>query len=128
MKLEQLKNCPQCGGILNEAGRCQFCGSKVYDFLAIDFGYTRKNLIKRPKTYLRIRDSNDRIILMPVVVTNFSEKIEAPCIYCNTLGESSYTIPMRSNIELEVNFAVIGDIIIEDDLPIKIEESKDGTV
>lgn len=117
MKLEQLKNCPQCGGILNEAGRCQFCGSKVYDFLAIDFGYTPNNMYKRPKTYLRIRNHDGRIILMPVVVTNFNERIETPCVYCDSFGEGSYAIPMRPNIELEVNFAVIGDII---------EESKDG--
>lgn len=35
--IERLTNCPNCGGTLNEAGRCEFCGSKVYDFLTIDF-------------------------------------------------------------------------------------------
>lgn len=36
--IEKLKNCPNCAGILDEAGRCKYCGSKVYDFLTLDFG------------------------------------------------------------------------------------------
>ena len=35
--INQLKNCPNCAGILNEAGRCTYCVSKVYDFLSINF-------------------------------------------------------------------------------------------
>lgn len=29
--MEKLENCPNCGGILDDLGRCEFCGSKVYD-------------------------------------------------------------------------------------------------
>lgn len=32
--IEPLKECPHCAGTLNDAGRCTYCGSKVYDFMA----------------------------------------------------------------------------------------------
>ena len=28
---DTLANCPHCGGTLGDDGRCQYCGSKVYD-------------------------------------------------------------------------------------------------
>ena len=66
--IEQLKNCPNCGGILNEAGSCKFCGSKVYDFLNIDFS---GHNLPSAKTYIRIRSGN-KIYLTPIYVTNVS--------------------------------------------------------
>ena len=35
--MDELKNCPNCGGTLDDNGRCQYCGTKVYDFLIADF-------------------------------------------------------------------------------------------
>ena len=29
--MKKLKNCPNCGGILDDDGRCLYCKSKVYD-------------------------------------------------------------------------------------------------
>lgn len=29
--MQRLKNCPNCGGILDDEGRCLYCQSKVYD-------------------------------------------------------------------------------------------------
>lgn len=49
------KNCPNCGGTLDDLGRCKYCDSKVYDFCDIDVD-TRK------KTYLRIKYQNKIII------------------------------------------------------------------
>jgi len=67
--IEALKNCPNCGGTLNEAGRCSFCGSKVYDFLTIDFN---KRECPSARTYVRMRvkDSNGKfkIIIAPIIV------------------------------------------------------------
>lgn len=63
--IEKLKNCPNCAGILDEAGRCKYCGSKVYDFLTLDFdgmGASASNA----KTYIRVR-SNGKIMLLPVL-------------------------------------------------------------
>ena len=33
--MTELKNCPNCGGILDDTGRCLYCKSKVYDLTDI---------------------------------------------------------------------------------------------
>ena len=63
--IEKLTNCPQCGGILDEAGRCEFCGSKVYDFLTIDFNNREYGV--SAKTYIRVK-YNGKVVISPVVV------------------------------------------------------------
>ena len=105
--IEKLTNCPQCAGILNEAGRCEFCGSKVYDFLNIDFSANRY----RPsaKTYIRIKDSRG-IILAPVIVdcATIETKYTPEVLY----GDNTpLYFASRPNISIETTFNVIGDII-----------------
>lgn len=36
MAKEQLNNCPNCGGTLDDTGRCVYCKTKVYDLTDID--------------------------------------------------------------------------------------------
>lgn len=70
--IDRLKNCPNCGGILNEAGRCQYCGSKVYDFMAIDFTNEPRN---NAKSFIRIRTNTKdgiKTIIAPISVSNVS--------------------------------------------------------
>ena len=33
--MTELKNCPNCGGVLDDTGRCLYCKSKVYDLTDI---------------------------------------------------------------------------------------------
>lgn len=33
--MTELKNCPNCGGVLDDTGRCMYCKSKVYDLTGI---------------------------------------------------------------------------------------------
>lgn len=57
--IDILKNCPNCGSIIDEVGRCQHCGSKLYDLFDID-------VKERGKKFIRIK-SNRGIIIAPVV-------------------------------------------------------------
>lgn len=109
--IEKLKNCPNCGGTLNEAGRCSFCGSKVYDFLSINFDHTYRS---SAKTYIRIR-SNGKVILAPVIVNN--SRIETRINECvaTTLGTGTRYIPSSPSIDIELDLAVIGEVIQIDD-------------
>lgn len=69
--MDKLQNCPNCGGFLDDFGRCEFCGSKVYDLCDIDVRTTSgksgsASYIKRGKTYIRILTDN-RLIIAPVM-------------------------------------------------------------
>ena len=103
--IEQLKNCPNCAGILNESGRCTYCGSKVYDFLNINFSSRE---IPSERTYIRIK-VNDRIVLAPVVVNTVSMTMQSDTLYANSFDEA-YLIRSTPTTEIDLNLMVVGDI------------------
>ena len=105
--LERLKNCPQCGGTLNEAGRCEFCGSKVYDFLTIDFN--NREYGTSAKTYIRVK-YNGKIVLAPVVVSSMQMDIQNSLSTSYFDGESSYVSRIAYPV-YHLDFDVIGDMI-----------------
>lgn len=59
------KNCPSCGGTLDDTGRCKYCDSKVYDFCDID-------LTRNKKTYLRVKNQNQVIIAQVIATPSIS--------------------------------------------------------
>lgn len=105
--IEKLKNCPNCGGTLNEAGRCSFCGSKVYDFLSINFDHTYH---PSAKTYIRIK-SNGKIILAPIIVETVAITLEREdTAYIDTKGNRNYC-PTPCYPSFDVTFRAIGDAV-----------------
>ena len=64
--IEKLKNCPNCAGILDDVGRCKYCGSKVYDFLTLDFSPQGATSGEKAQTYIRIR-FNGKECLLPIM-------------------------------------------------------------
>ena len=109
--IEKLKNCPNCGGTLNEAGRCSFCGSKVYDFLSINFDHTYR---PSAKTYIRIK-SDGKVILAPIIVNNARIETRVSEVVATTLGTGTRHIPSSPSIDIELDLAVIGEVIQIDD-------------
>ncbi len=73
--IERLKNCPNCAGILDEFGKCQFCGSQIFDLCDID---VRAGGNKRGKTYIRILTDN-QIILAPIITNSVSIELSKDC-------------------------------------------------
>lgn len=69
--MEKYNNCPNCGGTLDDTGRCQYCGSKVYDFCNIEIG--------GKSTYLRIKCNNDTILTAQVATPSLSIRQEMNC-------------------------------------------------
>lgn len=60
--MKQIYNCPNCGGTLQDDGRCRFCGSKVYDLTDIS--------LDEPK-YIRMKINNSTIT-GKVIFDNFT--------------------------------------------------------
>lgn len=40
-----LKNCPNCGGILDDEGRCMYCKSKVYDLTGMKINLDNRDIV-----------------------------------------------------------------------------------
>lgn len=88
--IEQLKNCPNCGAVLDDTGRCQFCGSKVYDLFDIDM----KN---RAHKYVRIKTSRG-IVLAPIIVNTVTMEMS-----------------MNEYPTINMEFVCCGDIILQEE-------------
>lgn len=105
--IERLTNCPNCGGTLNEAGRCEFCGSKVYDFLTIDFN---SRTMPSAKTYIRLK-VDDKIVIAPVVIDGARIDIRPnSMLECAALDGCLRYIPAPCYPEIELDLMVIGDM------------------
>jgi len=64
--MERLKNCPNCGGILDDEGRCMYCKSKVYDLTGM-----RINMDNRDIVLFKIQINGHEVIMKgyPINVT-----------------------------------------------------------
>ena len=64
--MEKLRNCPNCAGILDDFGKCQYCGSRVYDLCDIDMrGHGSRG---KGRSYIRIK--TDKFDVIAPVCTN----------------------------------------------------------
>lgn len=108
--IEKLTNCPSCGGILNEAGRCEFCGSKVFDFLSIDFNARE---MPSAKTYIRIK-TNGKVMIAPVIIGTMSMEISRDTLVCSDIYSGTEYIRRPVYPTFNVDFQVIGDMITID--------------
>lgn len=90
--IEQLYNCPNCGAILDDTGRCNFCGSKIYDLFDIDVNNNRSN------KYIRIKTDRG-LIIAPVAFNRVS--IENSMAYYDILT-------------ITTEFLIIGSVIYEE--------------
>ena len=108
--MDKLHNCPNCGGYLNDRGRCEFCGSKVYDFCDIDISF---DVTKSPQpTYLRLRTEKG-IWTVPVIVNTCGvthPTMETPLGF-DTVGYIQN--PVYPEIELQ--FLTVGEGTYEEE-------------
>lgn len=107
--MDKLHNCPNCGGYLNDRGRCEFCGSKVYDLCDIDLALDPKKSLQ--KTYLRIK-TDQGIWTVPVYADSFSISRSSDCID-STLGLTSDYVSSPSLPEIELHFIQANEGIYE---------------
>ena len=108
--IEKLTNCPNCGGYLNDSGRCEFCGSKVFDFLTIDFN---RREMPSAKTYIRLKVGG-KTMIAPIIVGTMSMEIPSNTLEARELcGEVSY-ISAPAYPTFNIDFHVIGDMITID--------------
>ena len=104
MMIERLENCPNCGAILDDTGRCNFCGSKVYDLFDIDV--SSNHGIK----YLRVK-TDKGIMIAPIVCNTVNMEMSSGYIPSYD-GLYRYSNPFP-DITIGMEFRVVGDVIYE---------------
>ena len=105
--IDRLKNCPHCAGVLNEAGRCEFCGSKVYDFLTIDFNEPN---MPSAKTYIRLK-VNGKIVIAPIIVDTLSATMNPPSMDYAINADTLEYVRTPCYPTLNIDFMIIGNVI-----------------
>ena len=80
--MEELKNCPNCGGILDDSGRCMYCKSKIYDLTDINLDFNKTDIL-----LMKIKQG-EQTVIMKVYPTNISVEY-SPIIdtYCSFDGK-----------------------------------------
>lgn len=86
-------NCPNCGaGITGE--RCEFCGTVIYDFAAIQIG--------KP-SYVKIMHNN-AICMFRMIVDDFSVRHEVQTAEIpDCMGSVRLSIPVSYNMDVSLN-------------------------
>lgn len=107
--IEKLKNCPNCAGILDEGGRCKYCGSKVYDFLTLDFDRGGYGASSDAKTYIRVK-TNGKIMLLPIIYVNNASITISPSIDTYMCDRGTYLMRRNPYIDMELHFCC-GDMV-----------------
>ncbi len=107
--MARLHNCPNCGGYLNDQGRCEFCGSKVYDLCDIDLALDPTKSPK--KTYLRIK-TDKGIWTVPVFADTMG--VSTPTSYLDsTLGLTPTYVSCPAYPEIDLHFYAVGEGVFE---------------
>lgn len=104
--IERLENCPNCGAILDDLGRCNFCGSKVYDLFDIDV--SGNHGVK----YLRVKTDRG-ILLAPIVCNSVEMKTRHVQNYALSTFEGGRYKPYLFDTIIGMEFRVIGEMIYE---------------
>lgn len=103
---ERLHNCPNCGGTLQDDGKCRFCGSKVYDFLDFDLDH-------HTPTYVRMK-YNGKIVHFKIIPTE--SRMDTHCHDDSVLymDNNPFMYTHAPTWTGSMDFIIDGNIIVED--------------
>jgi hypothetical protein len=84
-----------------------FCGSKVFDFLTIDFN---SRTMPSAKTYIRLK-ANGKTVIAPVIIDTISAEYHSSDYVCVAEVDGREYMRTPCNPTMTVNFIVAGDMI-----------------
>lgn len=108
--MTELKNCPNCGGILDDTGRCMYCKSKVYDLTDINIDLNSRDIL-----LMKLKVGGQEMIAK-CYPTNVSVEMRPDC---DSYGDYSGKV---HHILISNNLAVHLDLISCSDFKVKAVE------
>ena len=97
----QLKNCPNCGGVLDDEGRCMYCQSKVYDLTGINIDFNTRDVV-----LLKIK-WQDQMVYLKAHPINAEMEIHPVYDDVYACGTRLTTVHNRHNATCNIEFNVI---------------------
>ena len=85
--MKELKNCPNCGGILDNEGRCMYCKSKIYDLTGMKIDMNTRDTV-----LLRFEVDDKEIIYCarPITVSIEHAIFDLPRINIEFIGTNPF--------------------------------------
>ena len=95
-----LNNCPHCGGVLDDDGRCVYCKSKVYDLTDINIDMDSRDIILMKVKYM------GQDIEIKCYPSSIKVNIEScyDALYCDN---EKYVMNRRPNTTIELELVGI---------------------
>ena len=95
--MTEIKNCPSCGGTLDDTGRCLYCKSKVYDLTDINIDLNSRDVIK-----LKMKHGKNTIIMNCYPASVSMEQSYFPCTAVRDDGSVFLKGQTETTIKLEL--------------------------
>lgn len=100
--MQRLKNCPNCGGILDDEGRCMYCKSKVYDLTGM-----RIDMDTRDTVLLKIKCNGCDVVLRAFPI-NLEANMSTECFDVSDYrGSKIARIAGSSHMTLNMEFEAV---------------------
>jgi len=107
--MKQLKNCPNCGGVLDDDGRCMYCKSKVYDLTDINLDIHSRDIV-----LVRIKDKDYVWTMKAFPVSISMESTCSPTIVQELCGVPHYVHSGRMEHTINMELRAFGDYKVEE--------------
>lgn len=105
--MTELKNCPNCGGVLDDTGRCMYCKSKVYDLTDINIDLNSRDIL-----LMKLKVRNQEVIVK-CYPTNVSVEMRPDYDVSRDYSGKLYRTLISNNLEVHLDLVSCSDFIVK---------------
>lgn len=98
----KLKNCPNCGGILDDTGRCMYCKSKVYNLTDVNIDMDTRDIL-----LFKIRTNGNDVYFSAKPVHAEIELNTDRCYAYDMLGNKLVSFTQGYNMDIHMDFQAV---------------------
>lgn len=103
----ELKNCPNCGGVLDDTGRCMYCKSKVYDLTDINIDLNSRDIL-----LMKLKVGGQEMIAK-CYPTNVSVEMRPDCCLYDKYDGKVYRTLISNNLNVHLDLATYSDLKVK---------------
>ena len=98
----ELKNCPNCGGILDDTGRCMYCKSKVYNLTDVNINFDTRDIL-----VFKIKQNGYDTIFSAYPTTATLEVNNDVGYACDSMGNKLLSFNRGYDADLHMEFSLV---------------------